>query len=382
MAQQHEGQDLTGISWVDLAWISQFPLNRDTVLAYFSNSPFYEKTCNNEVLKMQKLNADTIKDMRGIEYALVPAIGEPNVFVIRKQLRESRQKVLPIATYYIIDGVVYQAPNIYNNLSSRMMKSIYYMQDALHKIANHLTFSPSSGYMWDFQAESLTQMPQSLQTPEEHANIMLFDSTLANLTRQHPIHKPTDTTHSQPLSPTVQPAEAIIDKPPQTPILPATKTPIPTIKLPVAAATVTPIPLPSTIATVKSQIPTIVPPSPVIPQKIGTVARPGQVPNVGPQTLVSPPIASKSGHTMQIQQTQGPFPQVLPSTTGIPFTIQQTNTAPLPSTTNTKKRNTSITIKPPVANTQFTVQPPNTTVITQIQSEPTTPATKKRKTKK
>jgi hypothetical protein len=75
---------------------------------------------------------------------------------------------------------------------------------------------------------------------------------------------------------------------------------------------------------------------------------------------------------MQIQQTQGPFPQVLP-TVGVPSTIQQTNTAPLPSTTNTKKRNT------PVANAQFTTQPSNTTIITQIQSEP---VTKKRKTKK
>lgn len=44
-------QGLTGISWEDKAWLLHFPFNRDTVLDYFSNSPFYDRTCNNEQVR-------------------------------------------------------------------------------------------------------------------------------------------------------------------------------------------------------------------------------------------------------------------------------------------------------------------------------------------
>lgn len=50
--------NLLGISWVDSAWIPI--LNNVTVLDYFSerSNPFYDRTCNNEVVKMQRLTLD------------------------------------------------------------------------------------------------------------------------------------------------------------------------------------------------------------------------------------------------------------------------------------------------------------------------------------
>ena len=45
--------------------------------------------------------------MKGIEYVVVPAQGEPFVFVICKQRRESPQSVLPIAHYYLIEGIIF-----------------------------------------------------------------------------------------------------------------------------------------------------------------------------------------------------------------------------------------------------------------------------------
>ena len=53
-ADQAENQ--YGLSWHDSAWIPI--LNPDNVLEYFSQrtNPFYDRTCNNEVIKMQRLD--------------------------------------------------------------------------------------------------------------------------------------------------------------------------------------------------------------------------------------------------------------------------------------------------------------------------------------
>ena len=50
-----------GLSWHDSAWIPV--LNSGNVLEYFSQrtNPFYDRTCNNEVVKMQRLDSSTLQ---------------------------------------------------------------------------------------------------------------------------------------------------------------------------------------------------------------------------------------------------------------------------------------------------------------------------------
>jgi mediator of RNA polymerase II transcription subunit 6 len=45
--------------------------------------------------------------MTGVEYALVEA-QEPNIYIIRKQQRESPTVCVPLKTYYCLNSVVYQ----------------------------------------------------------------------------------------------------------------------------------------------------------------------------------------------------------------------------------------------------------------------------------
>ena len=63
---------------------------------YFSerSNPFYERTCNNEILKMQKLGvADMqLQNMQGTEYQLLH-VQEPILYVVRKQIRHSPTQV-------------------------------------------------------------------------------------------------------------------------------------------------------------------------------------------------------------------------------------------------------------------------------------------------
>ena len=59
--------------------------------------------------------------MTGVEYALHLA-QEPHLFVFRKQLRRSAAEVVPVSTFYVLDGTVYQAPTLYGVLGSRLVR--------------------------------------------------------------------------------------------------------------------------------------------------------------------------------------------------------------------------------------------------------------------
>jgi len=60
------------------------------------------------------------RKMTGMEY-LLSEVMEPHLFVIRKQKRESPEKSNPMLAYYILDGSIYQAPQLCNVFASRIV---------------------------------------------------------------------------------------------------------------------------------------------------------------------------------------------------------------------------------------------------------------------
>jgi len=58
--QRLEGNPLF-LSWHDSAWIPH--INQNSVLDYFGerSNPFYDRTCNNEILKMQRASLDQLQ---------------------------------------------------------------------------------------------------------------------------------------------------------------------------------------------------------------------------------------------------------------------------------------------------------------------------------
>lgn len=117
------GTDMTGICFRDQLWLNTYPLDRNLVFDYFALSPFYEWTCNNEQLRLRSihpLDASHLSKMTGTEYTLSEAT-EPHLFVIRKQKRDGPEKVTPMLTYYVLDGSIYQAPQLCNVFASRLV---------------------------------------------------------------------------------------------------------------------------------------------------------------------------------------------------------------------------------------------------------------------
>ncbi|XP_050404150.1 mediator of RNA polymerase II transcription subunit 6 [Patella vulgata] len=143
-------RDHLSISWHDTAWIPV--LNQNNVLDYFSerSNPFYDRMCNNEIIKMQRLNTDQLQNMVGIEYVLLH-VQEPILYVIRKQHRHSPTQASPLAHYYIIAGIVYQAPDLCSVVNSRLLNCVSSLQSAFDEASGYSKYSPSKGYFWQFK---------------------------------------------------------------------------------------------------------------------------------------------------------------------------------------------------------------------------------------
>lgn len=61
--------------------------------------------------------------MTGFEFILLH-VQEPILYVVRKQLRHSPTQTVPVADYYIIAGVVYQAPDLVSVINSRLVRHL------------------------------------------------------------------------------------------------------------------------------------------------------------------------------------------------------------------------------------------------------------------
>jgi len=62
-------QELTTVCFRDPQWLALNPLVMENVIEYFSYSQFYNKTCNNETIKMQsRFNQfDSVEMNKGLQ---------------------------------------------------------------------------------------------------------------------------------------------------------------------------------------------------------------------------------------------------------------------------------------------------------------------------
>lgn len=142
-------EDLTGVMWNDRLWLNHFPLNKETVFDYFSQSQFYDRSCNNELIRMQRLDPTLLSKMSGIEYVVSHHV-EPSLYVITKQRRTLEPKLIieSLATYYVIDGNVYQAPTAHAVFSSRILQSLHHVKNAFGEIQKYAKFDSAGRHGW------------------------------------------------------------------------------------------------------------------------------------------------------------------------------------------------------------------------------------------
>ncbi|KAN0063616.1 Mediator of RNA polymerase II transcription subunit 6 [Thecaphora frezii] len=137
----------------------QHPLTEYNALDYFATSPFFDRRSNNEQIRMQNIangiNPNSsispaqleheLKRFTGLEFVLVHA--KPELFVIHRRWRSGPDQVTPLAAYYIINESIYQAPDLYTVLASRLQSSIYDLRTSLtRQRQSRATFNPRRGH--------------------------------------------------------------------------------------------------------------------------------------------------------------------------------------------------------------------------------------------
>lgn len=182
------------LSWHDSTWIPI--LNTSNVMDYFSqgSNPFFDRTCNNEIVKMQRLNVDQLQNMTGLEYVLLH-VQEPILYVIRKQHRHSPQQATVLADYYIIAGVVYQAPDLANVLNSRLLSAVHHLQSSFEEASSFARYHPSKGYSWDFKSQrpNVDKAKKDEKPREEPSSLFQrqrVDMLLGELIKKFPLPTP------------------------------------------------------------------------------------------------------------------------------------------------------------------------------------------------
>ncbi|KAK2462034.1 hypothetical protein APHAL10511_006497 [Amanita phalloides] len=140
------------------------PLTTENVFEYFTTSMFYDKQSNNQVLRMQTMHtgqsianeAEELRRFTGIEFSLAHS-QPPSFFIIQKRERLSPDEVIPLASYFIMNSRIYQAPDLYTVLSNRLLTSLHSLQSSLDILRKHRPeYTPRTGFAWPIVDSSIS----------------------------------------------------------------------------------------------------------------------------------------------------------------------------------------------------------------------------------
>eukprot|EP00128_Syssomonas_multiformis_P006949 Colp12_sorted_trinity150504_noHs@22187 len=135
-------------SFRDEQWIATFGLNPLNVLDYLSTSQFWTKPNDNDNIRQQRKSLEEIKFLTGIQYEVVFA-QHPVLYVIRKHRRLSRDHVEPLAMYYVLEGTIFQAPDLLSALRCRFRTCTHQLQEAFKEARQKAVFYARRRWAWD-----------------------------------------------------------------------------------------------------------------------------------------------------------------------------------------------------------------------------------------
>lgn len=139
-------EDREDISFVDQRFLSSRGLDDSNVLEYFSTSPFYDRSCNNEILKMQTQfrgldQKSKLSTMVGVFYEAADSNADKTLFVVRKAYNHG-DRVETIGMYYIMYGHVYPAPTTHSVYRCRMSDCAWILSTLISRMVSRRKFNP------------------------------------------------------------------------------------------------------------------------------------------------------------------------------------------------------------------------------------------------
>ncbi|KAL7933997.1 MED6 mediator subfamily complex component domain-containing protein [Trichoderma chlorosporum] len=187
---------LDEIQWRSPQIVAQMGgLHSNTILFYFAESPFFERTSNNAVIMAQAMNnmamyhyiqtreafETRLKTMSGLEFIVgeEPAETGPGmgtgVWVIRKQTRRKRyqddDEITVHASFFVVGENIYMAPTLADILASRIMTISSAIAKALPAAEAARKWRPSTGHVYQLPASQPSTHPKP-QEPKEEKSVV------------------------------------------------------------------------------------------------------------------------------------------------------------------------------------------------------------------
>lgn len=134
--------------YIDIRWLTTFGLSKDNILEYFYTSDFYDSNCNNQIIRNQGVSLSNLLSMEGIEYTLdTECTKEPYLYVITKNLRKNIKESQLLEAFYCLNGIIYQAPFLLDNLKVKLAKISYNALESFNKINNNIEYTEKYGHI-------------------------------------------------------------------------------------------------------------------------------------------------------------------------------------------------------------------------------------------
>ncbi|MCJ1395785.1 Mediator of RNA polymerase II transcription subunit 6 [Xylographa bjoerkii] len=181
-------------------------IHTNTVLPYFYESPYFDRTSNNAILSSQALYNPSmfhiiatreafegrLRTMAGLEFMVThdPSnsgqnINNSGVWVIRKQTRRKRQgqedEITPLSSYFVVGESVYMAPSVGNILRGRLLSTVTSLTKFLATASSLPIFTPSLGYTYVPPVAKPVSTAGSLQATQTSKESTPLPDTQASL---------------------------------------------------------------------------------------------------------------------------------------------------------------------------------------------------------
>jgi hypothetical protein len=127
----------------ETVWSDDFqkpPETYQEALDYFcqTTNPFYDKTCLNEMAKMDRRSTSQRKfeHLKGIYYEVNGSYSKLPWFYVIEKIEGGKQNQSPLCYYYIIERKVFQSPTLYDIMTVRLNNMIHLLNPILEKPQN------------------------------------------------------------------------------------------------------------------------------------------------------------------------------------------------------------------------------------------------------
>ncbi|KAI4188746.1 MAG: hypothetical protein L6R41_001936 [Letrouitia leprolyta] len=177
-------------------------IQTNTVLPYFSESPYFDATSNNATIMTQATHNPALfyliqtreafearlRTMQGLEFMVVhdpsengTKLDHSGVWVIRRQLRRKRagteDEVTPISSYYVVGENIYMASSLGNVLGARLLTTVTALNKVIATASDLPIFTPTLGYTY------LPLAPKALNSATSKEGTPVPGSQESNLTK-------------------------------------------------------------------------------------------------------------------------------------------------------------------------------------------------------